>query len=1151
MSAPQFLGPDGVYRDILTFSTTKASRFFHGRIDPDTADMEISIRGSGFTTDPDFITFEGDMFTVPNPSVFPEGLELAAGRNDIAVRSVLTQGTTTTSGVAEVTLVQEGDVGFLAVPPTNVSLEKLDGRVQVTIEGLTDPRVVGYNFFASRFPSGGVSGFAQLNINAVIDGKLSEEVQQLAVLDVDSDVALDFGGNPAADPLFVNVLGNQVDEDGVILSSDYNELFEIPETTTRLRTEVTISSVREVTFVSFEHVRTANERSEFPTIPNGDFAATSIEDDLYYVVTALYFDQELNLELESSQSVEVAGRPLVVTAVLGSYPEVSRRTLVQNITAAILRPEPTLKVEAGSVLRDTVIDPVSSDLERLYFISDYTHRAQAFPTLLEVDDPTGTGQSIAVTNSSYKQALKQAFFLVSDSDVQTLLDQAFDSLASRMGKTRRVGQRSRGKVTFFTTRRPTQTLVIPIGTGISSGNTVFRTTEFAQIPFDQLASFFNPITKQYSVTVSVQADDAGSIGNVAQGQLRQIVSGPTGLSLSVTNENRTFGGFDNESNLELATRAQNALAGVDTGTRRGYLQTVAEVPGVVQTRVIEAGDPLMQRDFDVVTGEHRGGKVDIWIQGTQEGIVSDVFAFTFETARDIQFQLIGLPEELVFRAVDPTLTLTNPILEMLDFLDLGLGLRNATTGEYYDLTDVEITSFDTIVLSQEVPQPPITLTDVVLGDYRFRTGTEFALTRQPVREVRSVTGDLAGELDPDIYFLVRQHSPLQEGRSTQAGNFLQIVDPGDGTGPSGDTLPVTDEDHVLVGEYPEAVNNLGANSLTLQVFSEDKTTEYKGPQDPSGIPDYTIIEGDQTTPIAVKRVVGAGIPDGSTVLFDYDHDENFQVTYVINQIVQAAQDTVANTRHLTADVVVKDAIEVPVNITATVVLTVGETPSRVDTFIRTDLGNFIEALRLGEPLRLSDAIGVIERVQGVSYIIISSFQMFRAEGAQVVREVLSTGQPADTTLVSAWSTETVNVWLIDEPLEAATTTGGGPENEFQGVFKDDYTTQLELVRPDLLGEGADRSYIIGSDGLIIPGVSDDTTIRTEGFVTDAEIEGRRLELTADRVLVSIAVGDSPSIFEYTVTYIVGEDSGPKNIDPGPSEYLTLGDAQFTFDEDRR
>lgn len=1149
MTTPKFLGPDNVLRENFSFSTTIPSRFFSGEIDSDTVDIEVSIFGESFTSDPDLVTFEEDSFTIPNPSVFPDGLELISGSNEILVRTISSNGTTSAPASVIVRLVTESDIGFTPNPPTNISVERLDGKVRINAEALEDSRVIGYNFYASRFAGGGVSGYSQINLNLQpVNAPSKEEVTSLGTLNVDASIPLDGNNNPLIDPLFYKIRGDQVDENDSLVQSDFNQLLEVPETVRDLKISVEISSVDTQDIVYFNHIRSGRPTSDFPTIPNGDFAATPSTDPLYYVVTAVYYDSSLGLEIESSNSIEVSGAPVIVTANLGSLPRVNRQQIVTGIIESIIRVRPEIKVEAGSVVRDTVIDPVSSEIERIRIIADYVHRAQAFPTLLEIDDPFGTGESIDVEASSFKTALKQAFFLTSNQEVQDFIDLSFDRLASRFGVTRRLGRRSRGEVTFFTNRRPNATINIPIGTVVAAGSTEFRTTSFARIPFENVASFFDPVTGRYSITVPIQAQLDGSQSNVSAGQIRQVISGPP--TLSVVNNSPTFGGEDLETNLDLATRAQSAIASVDSGTRRGYLKIAADVPGVIQAKVIEAGDPLMQRDLDESTGEHRGGKVDIWVQGDLEGTVSDTFAFTFDVARDIQFDLVSTLPELQFRAADSTLSLDNPILQIIDLPDLGLGLRNATTGEFFDLTDAEFTSFDTIKLSTDVTQPSVSITDIILGDYRYRTGTEFILTRQPVRDVLSVTGSQSGTLSSEVYSLVRPFSPLKEGKSTLAGNFLQITDPGDGSGPSGDLISVTGEEHVLIGEFQEFLDNLGANSLTLQVFNEDRTIEYIGPNDPSGTPDYTIIEGDQTTPVAIKRVVSGNISSGETVLIDYSHEENFTVSYTLNLIPQTVQSDVDDKKHLTADVLVKEAIEVPIDISATVVLLSGESPSEIDTFIRTDLESFISGLRLGVPVRVSDIISVIERVQGVSFVVVDTFQMYRSEGSLVVREVLSTDQLGDFTLISEYSNNINNVWLLNEELNSATTNGGGDTSQFRGVFKDDLETTLEIVRPDLLSDTSNQSYIIGNDGLIIPGFSDNSTLSAQGFVTAAEIQQQRVNITKNRVMISLPIGQSPSSFTYSVTYLTGLDSGANNIEPGDAEIIILGDVEFTFDEDR-
>ena len=89
VTTPQVIGPDGVAREVTLFSTTIPNRFFQGTMDADTVDMEISVRGEPFTSDPDFIVFEGTTFSFPNPSTFSDGLELAPGLNVIELTDEL------------------------------------------------------------------------------------------------------------------------------------------------------------------------------------------------------------------------------------------------------------------------------------------------------------------------------------------------------------------------------------------------------------------------------------------------------------------------------------------------------------------------------------------------------------------------------------------------------------------------------------------------------------------------------------------------------------------------------------------------------------------------------------------------------------------------------------------------------------------------------------------------------------------------------------------------------------------------------------------------------------------------------------------------------------------------------------------------------
>jgi hypothetical protein len=49
--------------------------------------------------------------------------------------------------------------------------------------------------------------------------------------------------------------------------------------------------------------------------------------------------------------------------------------------------------------------------------------------------------------------------------------------------------------------------------------------------------------------------------------------------------------------------------------------------------------------------------------------------------------------------------------------------------------------------------------------------------------------------------------------------------------------------------------------------------------------------------------------------------------------------------------------------------------------------------------------------------------------------------------------------------------------------------------------------------------------------------------------VSLPTGTKPSGGSYQVTYVVYGDDGVKDIETGPTEYLVMGELEFTYDED--
>lgn len=1114
----QILGPDGVLRGTGAFSTTQTTRFFTGVLPDDAVDVEVSLFGQPFTSDPTLVAFANTGFIIPNPVSYPSGLDLFSGDNVIQVRSVGLSGNRSIPATVTVRLLPAEQVDVYA-PPTAVTLERLDGSVRITVEGLTDSRVVGYNFYAASTAGGGAVGYRILNVDRVITGDIVQNVVDLSTLTSDNTVQV-------ADPLYLRARITQENEAETVLSTDVDNRVEISDTVTDIRTTITVSSVEQITYYSFQHSRTANATSVPATVFSGVFAATPATDLLYYVATAVYFDTVLQIEYESYFSTEVTGAPAQVRQQINGITAVSRQQILEQAIASIYRQNPDIAVQPGAVVRDTTLDPFTTEAERLRLLLDFVYRASSFDTLLLVDDPTGSGVSQPPAASGYKTALAAALFYSNVNDVQNVIDGAFDKLAANVGKVRLAGVQSAGEVRFYTSATPAQTILFPLGTVITGASIQFKTTRSASLPVNQLASFYNPSTHEYSVTVPVRALSVGTVTNVGP---RQLTSSNV-YGMSVTNDAATFGGSNIETNAQLAARSRIALASVDTGTSSGYLQTAAGTPGTIQNMVVRAGDPLMQRDYDTTLARHLGGKVDIWERGLRNVTITDTFAFTYERRNDVQFVVIGNPLSYVFRVVSDEVTSDNPLASMLNYQSLGLGLRDVTTGVFFDLTNVTYLNFNTIQLDITLVQPPVTLTDIVLGDFRFQLGNKHTFTRQPVNAILSVVGEITGTLDFSLFTLVHPNSPLGLGCSTQAGDYLQINQSTDlaVVSPSGNLIPVTDEVHVVTGFYTEYVYNLGADTLSIVVKSQLGVI-YKGPWDPSGSPDYTIIEGTSTTAAGIRRTTASAIADGDTVLISYQYYENFVATYQTNLVTSVLQQNLDDMSHATADVLAKQAVITPVDITATVILKKGMDRTNTDIAIRNNLQYLIGTLKLGDPLRRSDVIAEIDNTAGVSYVVVPLTLMVRAAGYQIVRNDLATEALGDAFRVDAWSNSQYAVWLILQELDAPTTTGGGPTNEFRGVFQDDVELTLKMTTPQNLALAGNQTYIIGVSGLVIPGYG--TSVVT------------------NRVLVSLPIGDAPLNHVYWATYITTTDTGDKDVDPNSMEFIILGDVTFSYDSE--
>jgi hypothetical protein len=1142
-NAPQILLRDGSgYTTNLIFTTNQESIVIQGTVDSSTSDIQVSINGAAFVSDSTLVDFNLPNFTIPNLSSYPDGLALNPGANTIQIRTIDIVGGVSVPSTVSVTLISQSDV-LQVETPSGIRMRRLRGSVRIlsalpvqrfSTAGVPLPtNFVGFNFYAST-AAGGTTGYYKINATTVSAKStiFEENATKFAADQTIFDAGDEF--------LQVNVVSK--DEFGNTLATKMSSTYNTSVYSNKIRFTSGFEDYSLTEFIEFDHVRSGSVDS----INDDQWAGVADTDPLYYVVTGVYYDPLTGSEVESAFSQEVLGSPLIIDTSIRSLPGRTQFQVVTDYVSAIQRVNAEIGLLPGSTTRDVSIDPFSSEAERIYFLVDFVNRTQSFQTLLQIDDANGDGVSDPVDGSAYKTALKAALGYTTNDAVQSLIDAAFDKLAGNINKTRLPGRPAFGQEVFYTTARPSFDKPVPSGTIVSTSadsslgipSVRFRVGGSYVMQSAIADTYYNFDTKQYEITVDIIAEQVGSDGNRPAGQITNV-QGVSGFQ--VVNRDATVFGSDRESNSDLATRCLLGYS-VDTGTAGGYASTSAEQVGIVKSKIVKSGDELMMRDYDEVRHKPIGGKVDIWIQGTQERQVSERFAFTYDIAQNIDCIILDVVN-LIFRVEDSRVTPTTPITEILDNLTLGFGVRNVTQGLDYLLTGVNILDYQTFQVNASLPGQVVTnFDDVVTADYRFRSVNQFTFTFQPVRRVVSVVGEVSGALSSTLgYNLYKTADPLLEGESTISTDYLSINQVG-GI-PSGASIQVNDEIHVLIGAQSEPLGSIGINTKSIRVFSDNRAIEFNGPD--ATIPDYEVVEGEATTPAKIIRTATSAIVNGATVSVDYSHDENFTVNYVINDLLQQLQRTVNSKRHTTADVVIKQSVENSIVLETTVQLLPGATKDKADPDIRTNTSLETDQRLIGRGLAQGDVIHAIDESQGVDFPVVPLARMAYADGSRKLREALTSAYLHLSSLDHGSNV----AYLLTNPLSFPTTDGGGLVTEHKGVFQDDEAMILvsSLANVALV---ADQAFIIGSGGAVINGYTDTATLVAAGFTTAATQQAELLRRTANHVIISIAgfgvTTDLTTNHTYTVSYVIRGDSGSHDIPATSVEFITLGNFTITY-----
>jgi uncharacterized phage protein gp47/JayE len=154
---------------------------------------------------------------------------------------------------------------------------------------------------------------------------------------------------------------------------------------------------------------------------------------------------------------------------------------------------------------------------------------------------------------------------------------SLDYVAALIGFTRKQATKATGTVTFSRSTAATSDILIPAGTRVATPDesVVFKTSEAVTL-----------LTGNTSVDASIEAEEAGSAGNVAANTITKIVDPVSGIE-SVTNSNPTSGGSDTESDETFRWRVKTTISGLGKATLDAIKTAVLAVDGVTTAKIEE------------------------------------------------------------------------------------------------------------------------------------------------------------------------------------------------------------------------------------------------------------------------------------------------------------------------------------------------------------------------------------------------------------------------------------------------------------------------------------------------------------------------------------------------------------------------------------
>lgn len=255
-------------------------------------------------------------------------------------------------------------------------------------------------------------------------------------------------------------------------------------------------------------------------------------------------------------------------------------------------------------------------------LSELVTYIRAFTRSLDTSENSLTRDLLLTPFSVGAQAIMDQVEIARDLGILSRLEEAdLDNEGTNYKKERLTGSYATVTATFYTETAPTEDIVIPANTQISTTGTTFSspvtfsTISEARFTATDAASYFNYDRDRYEFNVTALADAIGTTGNVGAELVSQIIGSVTGIE-GVTNLNAATGGEDEESDEDFRKRIQDAKTGRDLNTVNGLRGFIREV-GFIDASPVRCEDV----DSEKATG------IDVFVINSSSESYTDTFTY--------------------------------------------------------------------------------------------------------------------------------------------------------------------------------------------------------------------------------------------------------------------------------------------------------------------------------------------------------------------------------------------------------------------------------------------------------------------------------------------------------------------------------------------